>query len=344
MPLNAPLDPQASPGSDTLRLADVAGLVIENAADAIFVMDTEGRTVFANAAAERTFGWTRDELRGRILHDVVHHHHPDGRPFPIAECPLGQVFTSRTPLQRHEDLFFHCDGRPIAVACSNAPVLRGGEMIGAVLVAVDITERKRAEEHQRLLLHELNHRVKNTLATVQSIVGQSLRAYGVPDPARAAIDDRLLAMARVHDILIREQWEGVDLADVVAGAVRPFAGPDDGRVVTEGPHVFLQPAKALSIAMAVQELGTNASKYGSLSQPGGRVLLHWTVEGVADGAQVRRLRLVWEEADGPPVVPPATRGFGTRLLERTLAYDLDGTVDLEFRPTGLVCTLDAPLG
>lgn len=215
----------AAPGSDgDSRPVDLAQLSVENAADSIFVMDLDGRTVFVNPAAERTFGWAREELLGRVLHDVVHHHHPDGRHFPISECPLGQVFQQRKSLEKHEDQFFHRDGSPIHVACSNAPVMWNGEMIGAVLIAVDISERKRAEDQQRLLLHELNHRVKNTLATVQAIVSQTLRSQPTSAGARAAVEQRLAALARAHDVLTREHWEGAGIRDIVAEAIEPSRG------------------------------------------------------------------------------------------------------------------------
>lgn len=317
---------------------DLAHLIIENAADCIFVMDLDGRTVLTNAAAEKTFGWTKEELFGQILHDVVHHHYPDGRPFPLQECPLGEVFTSRMILKKHEDVFFHRDGTPIYVNCSNAPVMLNGEMVGAVLIAVDISERKRAEEHQRLLMHELNHRVKNTLATVQALVTQTLRAAPSNADARAAIDARLAALSRAHDVLTRERWEGASLHEIIAQAIEPFT---PSRFQRHGPQVRLNPGRALAIAMALQELATNATKYGALSDSSGIVSLMWNVES-ASGAP--RLQLTWEERDGPRVTAPASRGFGTRLIERSLAQELDGQVSIAFAPTGVICKIDMPLG
>ena len=325
-------------GASGPQLHDLAELVVENAADAIFVMDTEGRTLFANAAAERTFGWLKHELVGHALHDMMHHHYPDGRPFPMAECPLGHVFSSRTRLEKHEEVFFHRNGDPIHVACSNAPILRDGQMIGAVLIAVDITERKRIEEHQRVLLNELNHRVKNTLATVQSIVAHSLRGTTTSSEARSAIEHRLIALSRAHDVLTREFWGGADLSDIVAEAFEPYAA-DGHRFQRHGPPIRLPPGAALAVAMALHELCTNAIKYGALSNDTGTVHLTWWTGG-ADGT---RLYLRWEERGGPSVVPPSRRGFGTRLIERTLAQDLQGTVSLEFAPSGVVCTLTSPL-
>lgn len=316
---------------------DLANLIIENAADSIFVMDLEGRTVLANAAAEQTFGWTKEELFGKVLHDVVHHRYPDGRPYPMSECPLGQVIETHRVVKKHEDIFFHRNGSPVHVSCSNAPVMLKGEMVGAVLIAIDITERKRAEEHQRLLMHELNHRVKNTLATVQALVAQTLRTSSSHSEARAAIDARLTALSRAHDVLTRERWDGADLHDIVAQAVEPFAL---ARFHVAGPEVRLAPSKALAIAMALQELATNATKYGSLSNTSGQIFLSWRIEGAPS---VPCLHFSWQEKGGPPVVPPSRRGFGSRLIERSLAQELEGQVTITFEPDGVICSIEAPL-
>ncbi|ACL55978.1 sensor histidine kinase [Methylobacterium nodulans] len=205
----------------------------------------------------------------------------------------------------------------------------------------DVTERKRAEDHLRLLLHELNHRVKNTLATVQSIAMQSLRRLRgkEAEDAREAFVARLVALARAHDVLTRESWEGAELAEVVAGAVAPLEGPRGrrARFSISGPPLRLPPRMALSIAMALHELGTNAVKYGALSIIQGQVSITWSV---ADG----ELTLCWRESDGPPVTPPERTGFGSRLIGQSLARELAGSVTLDYAPEGVICTIRAPLG
>ncbi|WP_298953216.1 PAS domain S-box protein [uncultured Methylobacterium sp.] len=214
----------------------------------------------------------------------------------------------------------------------------------------EVTEAKRAEEHLRLLIHELNHRVKNTLATVQSIAVQSLNRLSgrEANAAREAFEARLIALARAHDVLTRESWEGADLAGVVAGAIAPHDGPGGGgpggggpgegrpRFAVSGPPLRLSPRMALSIAMALHELATNAVKYGALSRPGGQVAIAWSV---ADGTLV----LGWRESGGPPVVAPTRTGFGSRLIGRSLARELDGRVEFRFPPEGVTCTIRAPL-
>ncbi|HEY8380638.1 MAG TPA: sensor histidine kinase, partial [Microvirga sp.] len=194
--------------------------------------------------------------------------------------------------------------------------------------------------HQRLLINELNHRVKNTLATVQSIATQTLRNAGSVGEAREAFESRLMALSRAHDVLTRENWDGADLTEIVEQAVSPYAASGEERLHVRGPRVRLSPRRALALAMGLQELATNAAKYGALSRHGGAVRINWSVDGGSDGP---RLALGWEESGGPPVTPPTRKGFGSRLIERSLAQDLDATVRIDFAPTGLVCSIDLPL-
>lgn len=207
-------------------------------------------------------------------------------------------------------------------------------------VQVDITESKLAEEHQRLLINELNHRVKNTLTTVQSIASQTLRNAPTTEEARQAFEARLLALSRAHDVLTRENWEGAGLYEIVTQAVAPYRNLREDRVHLAGSDVRLPPRMALALAMALQELATNGVKYGALSNDTGEIRIAWSVER---SAEPPRLHLRWEEAGGPRVTPPKRRGFGSRLIERSLAQDLDGTVKITFQPAGVTCTVDAPI-
>ncbi len=213
---------------------------------------------------------------------------------------------------------------------------RGEERLRAAL-----DKEKRAAEHQRLLIDELNHRVKNTLATVQSISAQTLRTAETKEDARDALEMRLLALSRAHDVLTRESWDGADLGEVVERALEPYQNSGESRFQIEGPHVRVTPRMSLALAMALHELATNAVKYGALSNKAGMIEVSWKVQ---NGAAPPRLTLRWIEVGGPPVVAPRRRGFGSRLIERSLANDLDGHVDIAFAPTGVVCTVDAPIG
>jgi two-component sensor histidine kinase len=199
-------------------------------------------------------------------------------------------------------------------------------------------KERQAAEHQKLLIDELNHRVKNTLATVQSIVTQTLRTAGTSEEAKEAVELRLLALSRAHDVLTRESWEGADLIEVVERALEPYQFSNEYRIHVTGPRVRLTPRMALALSMALHELATNAVKYGALSNKTGSIVVSWTVQ---NGVAPPRLTLRWAEAGGPPVVPPRRRGFGSRLIERSLAHDLDGRVEIAFAPTGVICTVDA---
>ncbi len=212
---------------------------------------------------------------------------------------------------------------------------RGEERL---LAALD--KEKRAAGHQQLLIDELNHRVKNTLATVQSIASQTLRTSDTKEDARDALERRLLALSRAHDVLTRESWDGADLVEVVVKALEPYQNSGESRFHIKGPHVRVTPRMSLALAMALHELATNAVKYGALSNKTGTIEVSWQVQ---NGAAPPRLVLRWIEAGGPPVVAPQRRGFGSRLIERTLANDPDGQVEIAFAPTGVVCTVDAPV-
>ncbi|MET0528208.1 MAG: sensor histidine kinase [Microvirga sp.] len=211
---------------------------------------------------------------------------------------------------------------------------------GEERLRVGLDKEKRAAEHQRLLIDELNHRVKNTLATVQSISAQTLRTSETKEDARDALEMRLLALSRAHDVLTRESWDGADLGEVVEKALEPYQISGENRFHITGPHVRVTPRMSLALAMALHELATNAVKYGALSNKTGTIQVSWKVQ---NGAAPPRLTLRWTEAGGPPVVAPRRRGFGSRLIERTLANDLDGRAHIAFAPTGVVCTVDAPV-
>nr|WP_246717649.1 HWE histidine kinase domain-containing protein [Microvirga flocculans] len=213
-------------------------------------------------------------------------------------------------------------------------------------IQIDITEHKRAEEHLRLLLNELNHRVKNTLATVQSLAAQSFRGartrvQDLPS-AYATFEARLFALARGHDILTRENWEGASLCEIVTQAFAPYRDPSDdsSRIRIDGEDLRVPPPMALSLSMAMHELCTNAIKYGALGAPAGEVHVSWSTLKAPTSS---RLVMRWEERGGPPVSAPSRKGFGSRLIQEGLARELNGEVRLIYDPTGVVCTIDVPV-
>jgi PAS domain S-box-containing protein len=210
---------------------------------------------------------------------------------------------------------------------------------GVVCYFRDISAQVRARQQRELLINELNHRVKNTLATVQSIAAQTLKGATVPVTVKSALESRLLSMAGAHDVLTQQNWEGADLRNIVEKALSPFTAPRREFDIY-GPVIRLLPKSALAVAMAVHELATNAAKYGALSNGSGRVSVHWTIAERDEG----HLQIVWTETGGPKVVAPSSKGFGSRLIERGLAGQLGGEAVIDYRETGVVCRILAPLG
>jgi two-component sensor histidine kinase len=200
----------------------------------------------------------------------------------------------------------------------------------------EVQERRRIEQRQQLLIHELNHRVKNMLATVQSVARQSLGRMAGAEGPLADFEERLMALAWAHDILTRERWAGASLTAVLARTMSPY-GPD--RITLSGPDLRVSPKMALALAMGVHELATNAVKYGALSVDKGHVEIDWRLDETVEPSL---LRLEWRERDGPRVEPPKTRGFGARLLEKGLAHELGGEVVIRFLPAGVRCDIRAP--
>ena len=318
----SPPDPSSGPSHEARLEA-----VLESVSDAFYALDTEWRYVVFNRAAEEYFGVSRKRLLGRNIWEMF----PQGLGTPFeAHCRAAMDQGASTSFETPSRM------RPDRVVELRIVPMRGG---GVAITLTDITERKTADARQRLLVNELNHRVKNSLATVQAIAAQSLRGAEVSPAARERFMARLMALARANDVLVAETWAGASLATVAAEMANPHG--DDERFTIEGPEAHLSPQAAVAMALGLHELATNAAKYGALSTPEGRVSLTWTVEGNGDA---RRLRLTWRESGGPAVEPPKRPGFGSRLIQRGLAAALKAEVRLDYEPTGVVLTLAAALG
>jgi two-component sensor histidine kinase len=201
---------------------------------------------------------------------------------------------------------------------------------------IDAKEREASDKLQKLILEELHHRIKNTLGTVSAIASQSLRNAPSTGHAQQAIEGRLLALGRAHDLLLQARWTSADLGKIVRGATEAFDNPDLPRFSVEGPGIRITSGAVIAIAMTLNELCTNTTKFGALSVPAGHVEIAWTVDGST------RLHLTWSEKDGPMVQAPTRRSFGTRLIE-TLGNQLKGEVKLTYEPSGFVYALDVPL-
>ncbi|WP_036266632.1 HWE histidine kinase domain-containing protein [Methylobacterium sp. 10] len=213
--------------------------------------------------------------------------------------------------------FYRADGTPVSMAG----------------ISLDITERKHAEEYRTLLAGELTHRVKNTLTLVQSIIRQTLRAAPSLEEAGQSLEARVVSLAAANDVLTEEAWDSASIADIADRALAPFQGKKRERVDLDGGEIRLPPRGALALAMALHELATNAVKYGALSNDTGRVRLSWSL---VDGTAPRRFRVTWQESGGPPVAVPTRTGFGSRLIERAFAQEIDGTAKISYRPEGIL--------
>ncbi|MEQ9638931.1 MAG: HWE histidine kinase domain-containing protein [Alphaproteobacteria bacterium] len=207
-------------------------------------------------------------------------------------------------------------------------------------VAIDNTERKRAEEHRTLLTDELNHRVKNLFSMMQAIVNQTMRSDLSIEDARERLSARIMAMSRAQDVLIGRRTVDAEIGTIVRNAVEPVAGGED-RYQIDGPTLHISPQAAFIFTLALHELSTNAAKYGALSNAGGSVNIAWRIERAKSGEA--RLLLEWTETGGPVVTAPTVGGFGSRLLESVLTSDLEARAEVDYRPTGVVWRIDAPL-
>ena len=287
-----------------------------------------------NSGAERLFGYTADEAIGRPVTMLIPPERIDEEPGIIARIRRGERIEHYDTVRRRKD------GSPIDISLTVSPIKDSdGTIIGASKIARDITERKRAEQRQQLLVGEVKHRIKNLLATVQAIARQTLK--GTPVEEREAFIARLMALANAQDLLTLERWNRAAVHEVVDRALRPFEAKHSARFLTKGPEdVWVDAQRASLLTMALHELATNAVKYGALSNGYGVVSLTWEVTGEEDAQSVR---LTWRELGGPLVVPPERKGFGSFLIERALQGSGGGGAKLDFNPNGLICSLEVAL-
>ncbi len=308
--------------------------ILETAPGLIYAKDLQGRIILANVSTLDLIGRPWSEVENRTDLEFL-----DNKTQAELVMANDRRIMDQAKTEEFEEVISREGRHPRVWSSTKAPLRDAdGKVIGLVGVSVEITERKRIEERLQLMVNELNHRVKNTLATVQAIASQTLRGG---DPiVRQNLERRLMALAAAHDVLTREKWEGANIDDVVAGALAPFGDGGDYRFRVSGPSLRLLPRAALALAMGLHELTTNALKYGALSTLAGQVAIHWQI---VDGASPM-LRLTWTESGGPLVIAPSKRGFGVRLIERSLAQDLGGKASVIFdQPSGIVGTIEAPL-
>ena len=311
--------------------------IVENSTDFIGMARLDGSVFFVNDAGLRLVGLDRSMMPATSIADFF----PPEEAERVATDVLPAV--ERDGSWSGERLFRHFGtGELIPVLYTVFPVVdHDGTPIGYGTVTRDDRERQQAEEQQRLLNGELSHRLKNVLAVVQSVALQTLRQADDLPSASDALSARLSALAEATDVLTAQSWASAGLADVVKRTLAPHAMGDRFRV--SGPPVVLHPQVTMAFALALHELATNACKYGSLANDSGHVDLSWHVTNGPDGGEPH-FHLQWQEVGGPEVSPPSRRGFGSKMIERSLRAYFRGPAELSFPPEGLVFTLDAPLG
>jgi len=316
------------------QLAQRLAAIVESSEDAIISKSLEGMIVSWNRGAERLFGYSAKEAIGKPI-TMLFPPEQQGE-----ERGIMERIRRGDRMDTYETIRMRKDGSPVWVSLSISPLKDGnGRVIGASKIARDMTERRRADQHRDTLVHELNHRSRNSLAMIQAIAAQTFSRGASLAETKLNFELRLMALARGHDLLTQDNWTGTDLESVVKAAVEPLNGAGN-RFHIEGPPVPLTPAVALTFTMALHELCTNAAKYGALSKAKGQVEIGWEVKG---NGESRRLQLTWTESGGPPVKPPVGKGFGSSLVEKVLAMELGGAVRIDYESAGVVCTIDSPM-
>ncbi|WP_296600653.1 HWE histidine kinase domain-containing protein [Phenylobacterium sp.] len=309
--------------------------LLEGAPDAIVISNRDGRISLLNAEAERLFGYDRAEMLGQPI-DMLMPERFRGRHAGHVAAYLAQPTTRR--MGDGSNMFGRRkDGSEFPIETNLSLLSDHGEALVTSVIR-DLTPRREVQEREALLMRELNHRVKNTLASVQSIVAQTLRSAVHPKAFSQAVLARIAALSQSHDLLTRNDWTGARLVEIVSEQLRPYAR-DGAPFEVSGPDLTLRPNRAVTLGMAVGELATNAAKFGALSA-GGAVTVEWSVR---EGPAGRVLRLTWREVGGPSVSPPEHEGFGTRLIKRSLAAGLHGSAELDYGLAGLTATLEFPL-
>jgi PAS domain S-box-containing protein len=324
----------ADEGSDKAVLEGAGAYflsVVEASQDCIRVISAQGVVEYMNAQGQTLF--EIEDFDGRVRR----RYWPEMWP-PESRETVEQAL--QAAMKGHAVAFrAYCPtakGAPRWWDTTVSPILEHGRVIRVLATSRDVTSERLAESHRQLLVNELNHRVKNTLATVQSIANQSLRNAGVEPAVRDALEGRLMAIAATHNVLTDQNWSAASLRQIIDGSVTPYRAHPRQLTIT-GDDLRVSPKPAVVMALAFHELAINALKYGALSAPAGHVDVRWSIEPDDE------LCIEWSEHGGPLVRPPERRGFGTRIVEAALPSELGGAVAVDYRAEGLRCSIRSPL-
>ena len=305
---------------------------------AVYTTDAHGRLTYYNDAAAALWGH-RPTLGTTEFCGSWKLYWPDGTPMAPHDCPMAVALREQKPVRGVEAICERPDGTRVPLMPYPTPLFdEAGRMTGAVNMLVDITDQKRAEDQQAMLVRELHHRVKNTLANVQAIMGATARSAHTIEDFKDALIGRIGSLARTHLLLAADDGKAVNFEDILRIELEPF--DDKSRITLSGPPVALTAPLAVSLGMAIHELVTNAAKHGALSVHDGKVEATWrvTIE-----ATRRTLAFDWVESGGPTVTPPERKGFGTRLMELVLPGQIQAKSRIEYAPEGVRAHYEVPL-
>lgn len=301
--------------------------IVENSDDAIITQSLDGIIISWNKAAERVFGYTAEETLGKSVTILIPAERQNEGPAMLERLRRGEH------IDQYETIRQRKDGSLIDISLTVSPVKNAqGDVVGASKIARDITDRKRNDEYVAMLAREAEHRTKNILTTVQATV--SLSHADTADGLKRAIEGRIKALAKLHDLFVKSRWTGAELSSIAAQELAPYVEAGEPRARIDGPQVLLVPNAAQAIGVTLHELATNAAKYGALSVPDGHVEVTWSC--ATDG----RLLLRWTESGGPPPArKPTRKGFGTSVIQRMIRHQLKGEIHFDWRAEGLACAI-----
>ncbi|WP_258602336.1 sensor histidine kinase [Mesorhizobium sp. AR10] len=329
--INTLLDLRSQTQADEARIRLSA--IVESSMDAIISKDLNSIITSWNDAAERLFGYTPAEAIGRPVTMLIPFDHLDEEALIISRIRIGERVPS------YETVRLRKDGRLIPVSLTVSPIRDSiGRIIGASKIARDISSHKESERRIRLLMREVNHRVKNQYSVIISMIRETSKLTSTPEAFLGQVRERIMALSQSHDLLVNAEWRGATVSELVEAQIKPFAM--QARLSMAGPVVMLQPNAVQYLGIAFHELATNSAKHGALSRHGGQVEIEWAVTTAA-GDEI--FRLVWREHGGPIVDEVTRRGFGSVVLKRVAPQALSGSGRLEFDREGVVWTLEAPL-
>ena len=307
--------------------------IVESSDDAIVSKDLGGIIRTWNAGAERLFGYSAEEAIGKSITMLIPEERLDEEPHIIGKIARGER------VEQYETVRVRKDGSLVEVSLTVSPVKdAAGRVVGASKIARDITAQREAQNRILMLMREVNHRVKNQYAVILSVIRETNKRTADPDKFETQVRERIMALARSHDLLVLANWRGATIFELLLAQLEPFAIEDS--LLMSGPSIVLQPNAVQYLGMAFHELATNSVKHGAMSVPAGTVNVSWQISR-QDGGRV--FSITWAEEGGPRPARNADKGFGSTVLQKVAPMAVGGKARLNFTPRGLVWTLEAPM-